>query len=308
MLVPAQRDSLKLLSNLNRGWRLAVAALATVLIALVAISPAEARPNLPQRAAPVALSPDQRAKLDTVIAALPLGGPVTLSPEASELLVGLLPGDFQASCAGMLDTWGEEAKGTARWGARVLYSSRDSGRFTALLAYRCDSQAAGYADFYDERLAALDLAPNGGDLRLIPMAEDCANCSELYHLDFSQGFSVENGKLVELRLVSSTDNPCCDSSSRELVEQLVFILLPEARAVLQFDRSRERYDHDDQAGDTERMCRAEIRYAHDPSGRLLSTVAESSCRENGKKLPSKTESYRWDSISRRFQKQPAGQR
>lgn len=275
--------------------------LCTAAIWLGLAPAASARVNLPQPARTIPVSEQARQTLETALAEADAPPAQTLPPGVERLLIDFLPEEFRAACAEMIMHWGTIAEGTARWSARALYRLQEADALTLLLAYRCGSSYPGYADYYDERLAVLTLEPGGGRLRLLPVAEDCSNCSDLYHLEFSQTFPLARGGLVELVATNSSDNPCCDGPTAWNVERRLFLLLPEEELILSLEREREEYYHDDVDGDLEVTCASQIDYHREPTGRLSEVTAETECRENGQPAAGQSLRYCWSADARRFE-------
>jgi len=263
--------------------------------------PAAARVNLPQRTAEVPLPAEARAALTAFLgqrAASP-----ALPADLEQLLVDNLPAELRGACAEMIEHWGTVAEGTARWSARALFRWEQAGRRTLLVAFRCGSSYADYASYYDERLGLVTLEAGRARLQLIPLAEDCDNCSDLYHLEFSGEFAVPPGTLAVLAMTYSSDNPCCDGPSQWRYEQLVYILLPEGKVALTLDRVTERYDHDDVDGDTEEICRSVITPRRGPAGQLAGLVAEIRCEATAQPASVQVRRFAWQPATRRFQEQ-----
>ena len=265
--------------------------------------PAAARVNLPQRTAEVPLPAEASAELAAFLgqrAASP-----ALPADLEQLLVDNLPAELRGACAEMIEHWGTVAEGTARWSARALFRWEQAGRRTLLVAFRCGSSYADYGAYYDERLGLVTLEAGRARLQLIPLAEDCDNCADLYHLEFSGEFAVPPGTLAVLAMTYSSDNPCCDGPSQWRYEQLVYILLPEGKVALTLDRVTERYDHDDVDGDTEEICRSVITPRRDAASQLAGIVAETRCEQTGQAGSTQTRRFTWQPAARRFHEQGA---
>ncbi|MGH9804391.1 MAG: hypothetical protein ACRD4D_04400 [Candidatus Acidiferrales bacterium] len=229
------------------------------------------------------------------------------SVELEQNLLELLPSELRDACPRLTYYWGDNAQGTARWSIRSLAWQLRSGTIEALIAYRCGSTHPDYADYYDERLGLLVFESSGARLRLIPLADDCDNCSDLYHLDYSDSFPLPEGELVAVTVTDSSDNPCCDGPSAWRRESLLYLVLPAGDIALQFDRAQENYDHDDEAGDTEEICNSEITYRRAPEGELIEIAAATTCRVNGDPQPGATLQYRWNAAKMRFELLPETQ-
>jgi hypothetical protein len=273
-----------------------------VALWLIALVPdASARANLPQPDHRIPISGQVRDSLAVSLAEADTGRAGALPSGVEKLLIDLLPEAFRMACGEMVEHWGTIAEGTARWWVRELYRLQEAESLTLLVAYRCGSTWPDYAQFYDERLAVLTLEPSGDRLRLVPVAEDCSNCSDLYHLELSQTFPLPQGRLVELVATNSSDNPCCDGPTAWNVERRLLLLLPETELALSLERVREDYYHDDVEGDTEVTCTSQIDYRRDPTGCLTEVLSETTCQDDGEPAAGRSAHYRWNAGSRRFE-------
>jgi len=271
------------------------------VVVLVLALPAAARLNLPQQAHETTLHEAARDILQRYLIQ-PAAAPA-LPGDLQELLVKSLPAEGRGACAEMIEHWGTVAEGTATWSVRALFRWEQASGRTLLVAFRCGSSYADYASYYDERLGIVSLEPSSARLRLIPVAEDCDNCSDLYHLEFSDELAVPGGTLAVLALTFSSDNPCCDGPSQWRTEQLIYVLLPEGRVALALDRVTESYDHDDEAGDTEEVCRSGITPRRNPAGQLAGLVAEIRCEATAQPVTVQVRRFAWQPATRRFQEQ-----
>lgn len=261
--------------------------------------PAAAQINLPQLDATVAIPEAARAALEPALRPAATAKSSIFSVELERSLVELLPEELRDACPRMISHWGDFARGTARWSVRSLSWQMQPDQLETLVAFRCGSSHPDYVDYFDERLALLLVGSDEARLRLIPLADDCDNCSDLFHLDSSQSFPQAGGELVELLVTSSSDNPCCDGPSAWRREELLYLVLPAGDSALQIDRAQEDYQHDE-AGDTEEICNSEVTYTRGPQGELLEITAVTSCRVNGDPQPGTTLGYRWNPVTRRF--------
>lgn len=281
---------------MRRPPTLAVAAL---VVAFGLGLPAQARVNLPQSTQVVVFSQGASRDLQAQVA----GGVEPGTPQwtaTEKTLLTSLPDDFRAACGEIVTHWGTIAEGTARWTVRPLQVERTGLTPSLLLAFRCGSTYPGYAEYYDERLALLTLDASGGSLRFIPFAKDCDNCSELYHVGFLQELPVDQGFLWELRVASSTDNPCCDGPEQESKESLYYFLFPEGRLVFSLERAHETFSHNDVDGDWEERCQGQPGYERDPDGYLTAINLETRCQVTGEPELVLRQRYAWDRAVRRF--------
>lgn len=230
-----------------------------------------------------------------------------LPQEPAAAVIESLPAEFGRSCNEMLQNWGQGAPEAAHWSVRVLYSFRNEAETAAILALRCSSSAVDNA--YDERPAIVSLSSASATLTLVPLADDCSNCSELYGVEFSQVFAAEGARLVELMVSYSSDNPCCggpDSKDGNRRMILVFPLSQPASAgksVLTLDDLTDWFSGDatDPAGGTNGVCRTEFNYARDPAGNVNAIATDTHCTENGKPTPGANKStYKWNHQALRF--------
>lgn len=272
-------------------------------LAVLALAPAawaQERINLPQQAGTVEVPPESGLKLQGLrgeLTSASLGAPPAAVRDA---LLEALPGDLRRPCGAILEHWGTVAQGTERWTVRILFRFEEEQNLHMLLSYRCGSSYSGYADYYDERLAALRLSPAGASLRLLPLADDCRNCSDLYHVGYSRSFPLAEGRLVELKVANSSDNPCCDGPEAWSAQRLLYLLLPETEPVLWLTTGSERWSHDDVDGDREEICSGTLTDTG-VDEHLVDLTLYTVCRENDKITKQEMRTYRWNRDERRFE-------
>jgi len=259
------------------------------------------RVNLPQSNQAAALPEEEWLKLEdrrTELTDAPLE---TLTRDFQATLLGALPGDLRQACGTVLGSWGTVADGTARWTVKALFRYAEAERLSVLLSYRCGSSYADYAEYYDERLAVLSLDAATAFLQFIPLAKDCERCSDLYHIEYSQPFPFENGRLVELKITSSSNNPCCDGPEAWSEEQFLYLALPDSQPALSLPVGSQRWSHDDVEGDTEETCRSDLGYDLNDSGYLRGITSRMTCRIEGGAMLTQEQRYRWRPELRRFE-------
>lgn len=231
-------------------------------------APAQARLNLPQSKQVVTLPGNLiqsiRANLSpSSAAAVELPAPIQTD------LLSALPQDFRGACSAMTEHWGEIAKSTAEWRARVLVRQVDQ----VWLAFRCGSRAPEYVNDYDERPALLRL--DAGKLEFFPLGSDAENDSTLYHLEFSELLPLEGALGVALKVSEPAGNPCCDGpESRSGERWMVFADSPHGVAeLLSVTTARDDSSHsDDPEVDSETTYRAQITLNRDAQ-KLVREVA-----------------------------------
>ncbi len=274
-------------------------AFGALLVAVALGLPARARVNLPQSTQVVVFSQGASRDLQAQVRdGVEAGTPQWTAAEKT--LLTSLPDGFGAACGEIITHWGTIAEGTARWTVQPLQVERTGLTPSLLLAFRCGSTYPGYAQYYDERLALLTFDASGGSLRFIPFAKDCDNCSDLYHVEFLHVLAVDLGTLWELRVASSTDNPCCDGPEQESKESLYYFLFPEGRLVFSLERAHETFSHNVVDGDWEERCQSQPGYERDPDGYLTAINLETRCRITGEPELVLRQRYAWDRAARGF--------
>ena len=275
-------------------------------VALLFCLPAAAQINLPQADASITLSEATRAALEPALRQAAAARSSVFSVELERSLLDLLPAGLRDACPRVIYFWGDFARDSVRWSVRPLYWPPPPEETGVLLAYRCGSSYPGYADYFDERPAWLRLHPGAAHLRLIPLADNCDNCSDLFRLGFSRFFPLAGGELVELLVVSSSENPCCDGPSAFREERLLYVVLPEASTALSVVRQSERYEHDDADGDWGEICSSSVIDAL-VDDRLVELTLHTDCRINGEKSRQEVRIHRWNAYLRRFETAPEAQ-
>jgi len=253
---------------------------------------AQERLNLPQRAERLVVAPEARDRLR-------VSGAGTFEADILETL----PTEYRTVCSDVVRAWGGSARGTSRWSVRVLREERGSPRSSILVGLRCGSSHPDYTKYSDERVALLIITGSGAHLQLIPAGEDCANCTELSAVEFAGAHPAEGATLWEVRGSVSNDNPCCALTHENRSERLVMIRVSDGRVALDTETRREIREHDDEAGDTEEICRSEAAYQKDAIGKLTGLTLATRCTLDGKPQEEKLRSFRWNAGRRIFEEQ-----
>jgi len=221
---------------------------------LLLAAPAEARLNLPQAKQVVTLPGNLVRSIRANLELSPTA-PVAFTAPIQADLLRALPQDFRAACPSLIENWGDIARGTDEWHARVLVRQADQ----VWLSFRCASRAPEYEKDYDERPALLRLAT--GKLEFFPLGSDAENNSTLYHFDFSELLPLEGAQGVALKVAEPAGNPCCDGpESRSGETWRVFADTPHGvRELLSVTTARDDSSHsDDPEIDSETTYRAQI--------------------------------------------------
>ncbi len=236
---------------------------------LMAALPAQARLNLPQSRLTVTVpSETVRALRENLRSST---DPTAELPEAIHRdLLSALPQDFRGACSALMEHWGEIAKGTDEWRARILLRRGER----VWLALRCASRAPHYGQFYDERLALLRL--DTGKLELFATGPDAENDSTLYHLESAEALPLEGAQGFAFKLVLPGENPCCDGPESSSEERLM-VLSETPRGItesLSVVTARDESSHsDDPEIDSETTYRAEVKFECDSTGHVAAVTA-----------------------------------
>jgi len=232
-------------------------------------APAQVRVNLPQFRRVVTLPGETARAIQTHLNPTPASSQ-ELPPSVEALLLGALPQDFREACGGMIEHWGEIAKGSAEWRVRALVRQDDK----VWLAFRCGSRAAEYVNDFDERPALLRLET--GKLELFPLGSEADNDSTLYHLEFSEILPLEGAQGVAIKVTEPAGNPCCDGpESRSGESWRVFAGTPRGVAeLISIVTARDDSSHsDDPEVDSETTYRAQITLDRDAQKLVREVVA-----------------------------------
>lgn len=238
-----------------------------LVAALGLVAPcAAARMNLPQRRQVVTLREDAASAARAYFArrAQP-----ELAPSIEQLLTSSLPADYRQACADVIGGWGSEVAESGVWRVRLLSGQAHQ----AWLAFRCGSRRSDLSQYYDERLAVLHFDP--ARLEFLPIGEDFENDTTLYHVEFAERLTLENGEALAFHVASSNDNPCCGGPEAISEERLMlFADSPQGGRELMSLLTRRQHDsHDDVDGDTQTLYRAEVKFETDSPARVTSIVA-----------------------------------
>jgi len=250
---------------------------ALLLFIVTAAARIESRLNLPQAAAEVKLNAGAKLELDSMLEGWTGDSTQAMAPGAWRVLLESLPPELRNGCRAMLSDFETIVKVDRDLSVRVLYAEHVNGERTAILAFRCTVHIPDVTA-YDERPAVLVSDKEGAVLRFVSLAEECNNCSELYHVEYTQQFAAAAGYLAELKVEHSTDNPCCDGGDSHGGSDLLLLALPQGAKALAFEKDTDDYNHDDEAGDTQTVCRSEISYERDRQGRLQAIDAHNQIR------------------------------
>jgi hypothetical protein len=275
----------------------AIAGWLAAAIPLLASAQSEERGNLPQIARTITLPDSAAMVVKRGLAQSSDPNAQDLPPEIERLLIENLPSDFRRVCARLM-LW-EPDQDSVRWKVVRLHQWRERKQTTLVLSFRCwSSPPSANVVYYDERLAVLSMEGGESRLRLIPVGEDCRDCSEFQHLSFGQVFPLQRGELVELRVETSL-NPIPEGTIDLKMRHLLYLLLPESQVLLSIERSRDVSDSDAE-GSSEYICRSDLTYERDRAGALLGINTTLNCLSDGKAVAGTKRTYRWNRATRRL--------
>jgi hypothetical protein len=130
--------------------------------------------NLPQSNQAVAPSMADSRRLTKYFTPPYRLGP--LPPEVDEILLRSAGPELHRACAAMVDSWGANARGSARVTIRILVVAAGN----AWVAYRCDSRLRQFENQYSERLATFNA--KRGAIQFIDLAAPDDTRETLYHV------------------------------------------------------------------------------------------------------------------------------
>ena len=262
-------------------------------------SGAESRLNLPQLATEVPLPAEANVEFEGMVDQWISNPTLGIAPGAWRPLLEAVP-DLRNGCRAMLADFEPMAKVHRDFSVRVLHAEHSGEERSAVLAFRCTVYVPDVTAI-DERPAVLLLHKGTSVLKLLPLAEECSNCSDLYRVGYTQRFAATPGYLAELSVEHSTDNPCCDGGDSSSGTKLLLVAVPESVTVLALEKDTDDYSHDDESGDGETVCKSDIFYEWDGTGRLQAVNAQTRCSEKGKLMPpAKTSRFEWNAEEKRF--------
>jgi hypothetical protein len=266
---------------------------AFLVLATAANAAAGSRLNLPQSSAEVSLNAEG---LNSILTRQNGDDEDILAPQITQLLIGSLPREFRDACREMVPNFGPQAvaQTTSEWSVRRLHAEGNDIQHSALLALRCTAHVPNIT-YYDERPALLLVNKEKALLKLSPLAEDCKDCSDLYHIRFTQKFGAPSGYLAEMSVEHSNENPCCDGIARESGTLLLLVAVPDGTQVLAFEK-----DSFDDTGEEATECKSSVFYERESDGRLKSITTRTSCTANGKPVPQVTKQFVWNPNEKRF--------
>lgn len=270
--------------------------------ATAGVAGAESRLNLPQIAREVRLSAETRVALDGVIETWAGDGEHGIAPGVGRLLLGDLPAEMREGCREMLADFEQMTKVNRDLSVRVLHAERVGEERTALVAFRCSVHIPDVTA-YDERPAVMVLGKDASVLRLLALADDCRNCSDLYHVGYTQRFAGAAGYLAELKIEHTTDNPCCDGVDSHSGNELMLVTVPDGAVALMLDKDSDDMSADDSDpnGGGQTICKSEVLYERDGKGYVAAVTARTSCATDGKfEPPVKVNRFEWSAGEKRF--------
>jgi hypothetical protein len=261
---------------------------------------AESRMNLPQVAAEASVDAKTKLQVDSAFDKWASDPEHAMTPDTARLLIEASPAELRNGCREMLSDFESMVRVDRNLSVRVLHAERVNEERTAVLAFRCTVHIPDVTA-YDERPAVLVSNRSVSILKLLPVANECKNCSDLYQVGYTQRFAVARGYMAELNVGHTTRNPCCDGGDDHEGSDLLLVAVPEGAKLLAFEKDTDDYNHDDENGDAQTVCKSEISYLRDSKGGLQAIDARTSCTVNGKfEPPIKASRFEWNASEKRF--------
>ena len=277
-----------------------------VLLGLAAAALGQSAAQMPQSSATGSVPAEHVELLKAVFGRAGMQTGAADRADVQAALLASVPWSVRTACRDMVGQWGEDARRSERISIHLLNRERTLQRAEVLFAVRCGSSRENYAQFYDDRLAVLTIEGETGRLKMLPFEPACAGCSELYRIERGGVLLVEgkpySGRMVEVRAEWSNGNPALGVVEHLRGTRLYLVVMPEAKVVLAADLARQTRSHDDESGDTESRCSAEIKYITDAVNRVTEIEISAACPQDpNAPLPLR---YRWNPANRTFDPLP----
>jgi hypothetical protein len=232
--------------------------------------------------------------------------PGPLPPEVNEILLRNAPPELHRACAAMVDSWGAEARGSARVTSRILTVAGGN----AWVAYRCDSRLPQYENQYSERLAAF--SAKRGAIQFIDLTAPDDTIATLYHVALANTLKLlgaENSAAFEVFAVNSP--PRDDDRNRDRVSENRYVIVANSAATTQIALSlvtrRVRPGANEHAvtgnadDDHNVQSQAGLRFGHDLAGHLIAVNVYHQDRSPGLESHYGVTHYDWNRAAQTFE-------
>lgn len=230
--------------------------------------------NLPQSNQAVAPSTADSRRLTKYFT--PPYRPGPLPPEVNEILLRSAPPELHRACAAMVDSWGADARGSARVTMRILAVAGGN----AWVAYRCDSYLPQFANQYSERLATF--SAKRGALQFVDLTTPDDTRATLYHVALANTVKLlgaENSAAFEVFAVNSSPRDGdANQATRDRIAENRYVIVANSAAATKIALSlvtrRVRPGANDHAAsgnandDNNVASQAGLRFGHDLAGHL----------------------------------------
>jgi hypothetical protein len=234
--------------------------------------------------------------------------PGPLPPEVNEILMRSAPPELHRACAAMVDSWGANARGTARVTIRILTVAGGN----AWVAYRCDSRLPQYDNEYSERLATF--SAKRGAIQFIDLAAPDDSRAMLYHVALANTLKLlgaENSAAFEVFAVNSSPRTSdANQTTRDRVSENRYVIIANSAAATKIALSlvtmRVRPGAAPRApagsGDDDNVAsQAGLRFGHDLAGHLTAVNVYNHDRSPGTESHYALTHYEWSRATLTFE-------
>ena len=219
------------------------------------------------------------------------------------MLLRSAPPELHRACAAMVDSWGGEARGSARVTVRIIGVAGGN----AWVAYRCDSRLPQFANQYSERLAIF--SAHRGAIQFIDLAAPDDTGATLYHVALANVVKLlgaESSAAFEIFAVNSAPRRGGASDGHDAENRYVIVANSAAmtKIALSLVTRRVRPTANDRAvtGDGDDVqAQAGLRFGHDLAGHLTAVNVYHHDRSTGLESHYGLTHYEWNRANLTFE-------
>jgi hypothetical protein len=231
--------------------------------------------------------------------------PEEFDTKIADLLVTLLPKQFDKASKEMISQWGKPALKGASKVARVLFLKNfNPSCQQILLSYTWFSTAQGFGDkYYDERFAVLTLLDTISHLDIYPAVNPCKKCPELNRIGKGDEFRIGGQPALAIYFNVSNANPCCDTSHIKDEVYTKYFLLTEqgVKECLTLLQERSERFHSRTGTDSTANYTAVISYNKDANDNIREIFSEYSTFSNDQMVDQRILRYVWNAKKTKFE-------